>query len=225
MSIPTSLPELSSPTNLLSVKSEVLCNPQDWVGHTTELASAELLRNTAGKWSESETSLEPRVCPAESLVVVDDLARERTVVVVFLSIAFTNARVEGFLVQGDVESSQANVDSDLCLDLLLNVRRVDVAFVLGPHTHIICVPFVAKVANQYHRSYKQCDEDSECCPEALQNGKFVVRMHVKIAAKNSLTSQPRIPGMMQMKEAAIMPKATRIPTSKTSDMKGVGSGS
>lgn len=151
VSVPTSLSELPTPSNLLPVQCEVLCNPEDRVRHPSLFGSTELAGNSPGKETETKTPLSPRVCPAEGFVVVDDFARERPVL--FIAFVLTSsAHRKCLFFESDVESTQPNVNTDLGLYFLHDIGWVDVALVLGLDTNLISVPFIAKVAYQYGRA-------------------------------------------------------------------------
>ena len=150
MSIPTSLTELPKPTDLLTVKSEVLCDPEDGVGISGELGLTEFLVETAGKSTESKTALKPGISPTESLVVVYILTRERTIFIILVNLtlrALTGTLGIGTLDKGDVNSSQSNVQADFSLDLDHSMNR-GVGFVLGAHTLVVGVPGVGKVGHK-----------------------------------------------------------------------------
>ena len=150
MSIPTSLTEFPKPTDLLTVKSEVLCDPEDGVGISGELGLTEFLVETAGKSTESKTTLEPGISPTESLIVVYILTREWTIFIILVNLtlrASTSTLGIGTLDKGDVNSSQSNVQADFSLDLDLGMNR-GVGFVLGAHTLVVGVPGVGKVGHK-----------------------------------------------------------------------------
>ena len=149
MSIPTTLSVLPEPTELFTVESEVLGDPEDWVGISGELGCTEFTVETACKPTKSKTSLEPGISPTECFVVVDFLARERTVFVVvvnLLLIVFTSTLGIGALEEGDVDSSQSNVQANFSLDLDLGVDW-GVGLVLGAHAGVVRLPGVGKVGD------------------------------------------------------------------------------
>ena len=84
MSIPTSLSELSEPTDLFTVQSEVLGNPKDGVGVSSVLCGTELAVQTTCEATESKATLSPGIGPAKRLVVVDAFARERSLVIILV---------------------------------------------------------------------------------------------------------------------------------------------
>ena len=85
MSIPTSLTEFPKPTDLFTIESEVFCNPQDGVGISGELGLTEFLVETAGKSTESKTTLKPGISPTECLIVVYILTREWTMLIILIN--------------------------------------------------------------------------------------------------------------------------------------------
>ena len=150
MSIPTTLSIFPKPTELFTIESEVLGNPEDWVRVSSELGVTEFAVETTGEATKSETSLEPGISPTECLIVVDVFAGERTVFVVLINFtlgAFTSTLSVGALEKGDVDSSQSNVQADFSLDLDLGMDR-GVGFVLGAHARVVRLPGVGEVGHQ-----------------------------------------------------------------------------
>ena len=149
VSIPTTLSVLPKPTELFTIESEVFCNPEDWVRISSELGLTEFTVETTGKSTESKPSLKPRISPTERLIVVDILARERTVVIVLLNFSITPRTATlgiGTLDKGDVDSSQSNVQTNFGLNFNLGVDR-GVGLVLGAHARVVGLPGVGKVAH------------------------------------------------------------------------------
>ena len=85
MSIPASLAELPSPTNLLTVQCKVFCNPQDRIRHTAELSGTEFLIDSTGVATKTNTTLEPWISPPEPLIVVNGLSSKSSVRIKWLS--------------------------------------------------------------------------------------------------------------------------------------------
>ncbi len=149
MSIPTALSVFPKPTELFTIESEVLGNPEDWVRISSVLGLTEFTVETAGKSTESKPSLEPGIGPTECLVVVDGLAGERTIFIVlvdFILGAITGTLGIGALDKSDVDSSQSNIQADFSLDLDFGVDG-GVGFVLGAHACVVGVPGVGKVGH------------------------------------------------------------------------------
>ena len=71
MGIPPSCSELPAPANQLSIQSEVLCDPEDWVGCTAELERTEFAIVSSCIATKSKSSLTPRICPQDLFVVVN----------------------------------------------------------------------------------------------------------------------------------------------------------
>ena len=155
MSIPTSLTELSEPTDLLTVESKVFGDPKNGIGVSSKLCLTELLVQTAGESSKSKTSLEPGIGPAESFVVVDVLSGERPLAKIFVDFRLRTGscafRVRT-LDQSDVDSTKTNMEANFSLDLDWSVNW-SVGLVLGPDALGVCVPRVGKVGDQKYCSY------------------------------------------------------------------------
>ena len=150
MSIPTTLSVLPKPTELFTIESEVLGNPEDWVWVSSELGLTEFTVETAGKATKSETSLEPWISPTECLIVVDTFAGEWTVFIVLVNFtlgSITSTLGVGALDKRDVDSSQSNVQADFSLDLDLGMDR-GVGLVLGAHACVVRLPGVGEVGHQ-----------------------------------------------------------------------------
>ena len=158
MGEPPSLTELPSPANLLAVKSEVLCNPENWVRLALSLCLAELAGHPAGPAPKPESTLRPRIGPVELFVVVDTFAPERTRVVLVSTL--TETLLQRHLLERYIETAQPDVETDLGLNLLRLADREDVGFVLGQDTRAVRIPFVAEVCEQYHQSHVQRYKDS-----------------------------------------------------------------
>ena len=79
MSIPTSLSEFTSPTNLFTIKSEIFCYPKDWVRHTTKLSCSKLSCKTTCKNTKSTATLSPRISPIKLFIVVNSFFSQVTI--------------------------------------------------------------------------------------------------------------------------------------------------
>ena len=165
--VPASLAVLSSPTNLLPVQSKVLSNPEDGVGVTSEFMLTEFLAHFSRKTTKSKTTLSPRTVPPKLLVVINHLARERSIAAVCRSISGSGTFFVGLFIQSDIKATKTNVQSDTGLDFLRSVDREYVGFVLGSHTNVCSVPGVAKIGDHDDCSYPKCNEHSDDRPEAL----------------------------------------------------------
>lgn len=166
MSIPPTLSVFSEPTNLFTIKCKVLSNPEDGIGVTSELGLTEFLVQTAGESAKTKTTFEPRIGPAECLIVVDLLSREGSITQVCINFrlwTITSAFSIRALKKSDVDSTQTNMESNLCLDLDLSVHG-GVGFVLGPDALGVRLPSVGKVSDHKDRSYPQCHKYSNCRP-------------------------------------------------------------
>ena len=164
--VPARLTELASPANLLSVQSEVLCDPQYGVRFALALSLTELLRDSARTYAESQSALRPGVGPAEPLVVVYLLSRERPLV--FAVHVPTEALFQRHLLEGDIEPSQSDVQADAGLDLLLDPHWEHIGLVLSEHARLVRVPLVAKVGYQNDAAYEECYKHPQRRPQALQ---------------------------------------------------------
>ena len=150
VSIPSCLSVLSEPTDLFTIECEVLGDPKYRIGISSELGLTELLVQTAGKSTETKTTLKPGFPPAEGLVVVDIFTRERSVThvgVYFTLLATADTFSIWTFKKSDVDSTQTNMDSNFCLDLDLGMHR-GVGLVLGPDALVVGVPSVGKVGDQ-----------------------------------------------------------------------------
>lgn len=163
MSIPPCQTELSAPANLLAVKSEILGDPEDGIGHTAKLRSTEFPIEATSKYAKSDSTLRPWISPIELFVIVDIFSWEWPLIL----FAASSAILQRHLTQGDVDAAQPNMEPNLSFDLLMDVRWKDVGLVLGPDTHRVCVPIIAEVAHENHRSYPERNKHSHSGPQSL----------------------------------------------------------
>ena len=120
MGIPPGQAELSTPTNLFSIKGEVFGYPLDGVGYTTVLGGTELSVKTTSKSSEPNASLSPRVRPPELLVVINSLTKCGRVLPRDCGAILVLRGAQ----KSDVDSSQADVNSHLRANFTGNVGLV-----------------------------------------------------------------------------------------------------
>ena len=149
---PSSLSEFSAPSNLLTIKCEVLGNPEDRVRFSLLLCRAELSGYAASSNPEAKSTLGPWICPVELFVVVDVFTREWPFGVLCISI--TQTVVQGHFFEGDIEATKTDVQSNFGVDFLMDSHREDVSLVLGPDAGLVSVPFIAEVGHQYYRAHE-----------------------------------------------------------------------